>query len=211
MIVNPQVRFGAEMVSRIQAGLDGHATEMTSMIRSAIGNMIINMLKRRNLVPDKVVLLGNSVMQRMFSDLDLKSLSCYPFQVENLGSQTFTAEELGWAFQVSGTIEFFPFIGSFVGSDILAGIAATGLYKNDPKALIQNRLFPNISNQKLNSNLKEIADICGITKNLTFHLARHTFATTVTLTNGVPIESVSKMLGRSKISTTQIYAKDMNS
>jgi len=80
-------------------------------------------------------------------------------------------------------------------------------YKDDMKAIIQNRLFPNISNQKLNSYLKEIADLCQINKNLTFHLARHTFATTVTLTNGVPIESVSKMLGHSKISTTQIYAK----
>lgn len=80
-------------------------------------------------------------------------------------------------------------------------------YKTDLKAIVQNRLFPNISNQKLNSYLKEIADLCQISKNLTFHLARHTFATTVTLTNGVPIESVSKMLGHSKISTTQIYAK----
>ena len=80
-------------------------------------------------------------------------------------------------------------------------------YKDDMKALAQNRLFPNISNQKLNSYLKEIADLCQINKNLTFHLARHTFATTVTLTNGVPIESVSKMLGHTKISTTQIYAK----
>ena len=64
-----------------------------------------------------------------------------------------------------------------------------------------------MSNQKLNGYLKEMADICGIEKNLTFHLARHTFATTVTLSNGVPIESVSKMLGHTKISTTQIYAK----
>ncbi len=80
-------------------------------------------------------------------------------------------------------------------------------YQNDPKAIIQHRLFPNISKQKLNAYLKEIADICGISKNMTFHLARHTFATLVTLTNGVPIESVSKMLGHSKISTTQIYAK----
>lgn len=52
-----------------------------------------------------------------------------------------------------------------------------------------------------------MADVCGIEKNLTFHLARHTFATTVTLSNGVPIESVSKMLGHTKISTTQVYAK----
>lgn len=80
-------------------------------------------------------------------------------------------------------------------------------YKIDPKALAKGLLFPAISNQKLNSYLKEIADICGITKNLTFHLARHTFATTVTLSNGVPIETVSKMLGHTKITTTQIYAK----
>ncbi|TDY11509.1 site-specific integrase [Meridianimaribacter flavus] len=68
-------------------------------------------------------------------------------------------------------------------------------------------LFPNISNQKLNSYLKEIADLCGIKKNLTFHMARHTFATTITLSNGVPIETVSKLLGHTKIRTTQIYAR----
>ncbi len=68
-------------------------------------------------------------------------------------------------------------------------------------------MFPNISNQKLNSYLKEIADLCKIKKNLTFHIARHTFATTITLSNGVPIETVSKLLGHSKIATTQIYAK----
>jgi len=59
----------------------------------------------------------------------------------------------------------------------------------------------------MNGYLKEIAEICGIDKNFTFHLARHTFATTVTLSNGVPIESVSKMLGHTSIRTTQIYAK----
>jgi integrase/recombinase XerD len=80
-------------------------------------------------------------------------------------------------------------------------------YKGHPVAIQRGCVFPAISNQKLNSYLKEIGDICGIAKNLTFHLARHTFATTVTLSNGVPIESVSKMLGHSKITTTQIYAK----
>ena len=69
------------------------------------------------------------------------------------------------------------------------------------------KLLPVLSNQKMNAYLKEIADLCGITKNLTFHLARHTFATTVTLTNGVPIESVSKMLGHKSLKTTQHYAK----
>tara|TARA_R110002050_G_scaffold169807_1_gene301629 strand:+ start:329 stop:1579 length:1251 start_codon:yes stop_codon:yes gene_type:complete len=80
-------------------------------------------------------------------------------------------------------------------------------YRSHPKSVSRGTLFPLISNQNLNAYLKEIADICGIDKNLTFHLARHTFATTVTLNNGVPIESVSKMLGHSKLSTTQIYAK----
>lgn len=68
-------------------------------------------------------------------------------------------------------------------------------------------LLPVLSNQKMNAYLKEISDLCAINKNLTFHLARHTFATTVTLTNGVPIESVSKMLGHKSIKTTQHYAK----
>jgi len=80
-------------------------------------------------------------------------------------------------------------------------------YKTSPKSVINGTIFPKISNQKLNSYLKEIADVCSIQKNLTFHLARHTFATTITLTNGVPIETVSQLLGHSRISTTQIYAK----
>ena len=70
-----------------------------------------------------------------------------------------------------------------------------------------NKLLPVISNQKMNAYLKEIANLCGITKTLTFHLARHTFATTITLTNGVSIESVSAMLGHKSIRTTQIYSK----
>ncbi|WCO02590.1 site-specific integrase [Psychroserpens ponticola] len=80
-------------------------------------------------------------------------------------------------------------------------------YKGHIKTKKTKTLFPNISNQKLNSYLKEIADLCGIKKNLTFHIARHTFATTITLSNGVPIETVSKLLGHTKIATTQIYAK----
>ncbi|WP_231717843.1 site-specific integrase [Nonlabens sp. YIK11] len=80
-------------------------------------------------------------------------------------------------------------------------------YRDHPKSVSHGTLFPKMSNQKLNSYLKEIADLCGITKNLTFHIARHTFATTVTLSNGVPIETVSKLLGHTKLSTTQIYAR----
>lgn len=80
-------------------------------------------------------------------------------------------------------------------------------FRNHPRAVNKGSLFPLISNQKLNKYLKEVAEKVGISKDLTFHCARHTFATTVTLSNGVPIESVSKMLGHTKISTTQIYAR----
>ncbi|MEN1785502.1 MAG: site-specific integrase, partial [Bacteroidota bacterium] len=82
-------------------------------------------------------------------------------------------------------------------------------YKDHPLTKEHSLLLPVISNQKTNAFLKEIATICKIQKNLTFHLARHTFATTVTLANGVPIESVSKMLGHQSLKTTQIYAKVM--
>jgi site-specific recombinase XerD len=80
-------------------------------------------------------------------------------------------------------------------------------YKDHPESNNSGKLLPVLSNQKLNAYLKEIATLCGITKNLTFHTARHTFATTVTLTNGVPIETVSRMLGHTSIKTTQIYSK----
>jgi integrase len=80
-------------------------------------------------------------------------------------------------------------------------------YANYPVAANAGRSLPVFSNQRMNSYLKEIADSCDIHKELTFHCARHTFATTVTLTNGVPMETVSKMLGHKSIRTTQQYAK----
>ena len=79
-------------------------------------------------------------------------------------------------------------------------------YKNHPVNSDSNRLLPTLSNQKMNAYLKEIADLSGIKKNLTMHVARHTFATYM-LTEGVPIETVSDMLGHKSIKTTQIYAK----
>tara|TARA_R110002124_G_scaffold274118_2_gene443853 strand:- start:1218 stop:2462 length:1245 start_codon:yes stop_codon:yes gene_type:complete len=80
-------------------------------------------------------------------------------------------------------------------------------YAEYPVCKNEKRLLPILSNQKMNSYLKEIADVCGIKKDLTFHIARHTFATTITLSNGVPIETVSKMLGHTNLKTTQHYAK----
>jgi integrase len=80
-------------------------------------------------------------------------------------------------------------------------------HKNDPQCLNQGRVLPVLSNQKMNSYLKEIADACDIKKKMTFHTARHTFATTVTLANDVPMETVSKLLGHRNLKTTQHYGK----
>jgi site-specific recombinase XerD len=84
-------------------------------------------------------------------------------------------------------------------------------YKDDITCINSNKLLPVLSNQKMNEYLKEIATLCEIDKDFTYHTARHTFATTVTLTNGVPIESVSKMLGHKDLKTTQHYAKILDS
>jgi integrase len=95
------------------------------------------------------------------------------------------------------------------------GIQSNILLLDVPKMILKKykdkstdgKVLPVLSNQKMNAYLKEIADLSGIEKNLTFHLARHTFATTVTLAKGVPIETVSKMLGHTNMKTTQIYAR----
>lgn len=80
-------------------------------------------------------------------------------------------------------------------------------YKDERRMINSGRLLPVISNQRINAYLRELASLTGIEKKLTFHAARHTFATTVTLSNGIPIETVSAMLGHKNFRTTQIYAK----
>lgn len=94
-----------------------------------------------------------------------------------------------------------------VQSNILLLDIPKMILKKYSNKITGGKLLPVITNQRINSYLKEIADVCGIEKNLTFHVARHTFATTVTLAKGVPMETVSKMLGHTNIRTTQIYAR----
>jgi len=86
-------------------------------------------------------------------------------------------------------------------------LAIVNKYKDHPVTAVSQSLLPRLTNEKLNMYLKEVANFVPIKKNLTFHMARHTFATTITLSNGVPIETVSKILGHTKITTTQIYAR----
>lgn len=83
-------------------------------------------------------------------------------------------------------------------------------YEDNPVCLKKNLCLPVICNQRMNSYLKEIADLCGIKKNLTTHTARHTFATTITLANNVPLQDVSAMLGHASTRMTQHYARVLN-
>jgi site-specific recombinase XerD len=85
-------------------------------------------------------------------------------------------------------------------------VALLNLYLN-PEVDAEKPIFPVISNQKMNAALKVIQEVAGIDKPLHSHLPRHTFATTIGLENGVPMETISKMLGHTKLATTQIYGK----
>jgi len=130
-MLNPQAKFGADLISRIQACLDGHTAEMCSSIHSAIGTMIRLMIRTHQVDIRRVILTGNTAMQLIFSNGDLTPLATYPFHTDDLGLKSFKVEELDWPFPVQESILFFPSIGSFVGSDILAGMAAVGMHKKE--------------------------------------------------------------------------------
>ncbi len=130
-MLNPQIRFGSDLISRIQACIDGNAAEMTRIIRSSLGTLIDRLLANHPTGIESVVLVGNTAMQLIFSNSDVSSLASYPFHVSDPGSKTFDPKELGWKVQVKEPIHFYPSIASFVGSDILAGIVATGMHKKE--------------------------------------------------------------------------------
>jgi uncharacterized 2Fe-2S/4Fe-4S cluster protein (DUF4445 family) len=130
-LLNPQQKFGADLISRIQTCLEGHALEMTLLIRSAIGTMIDRMLDRHPVPVKEVVLVGNTVMHHIFCGIDVAPLATYPFLSQDTDMKTFSPGELGWESDVRETIRFYPSIGSFVGSDILAGIASTGMHQKE--------------------------------------------------------------------------------
>ncbi|MEA3461546.1 MAG: 2Fe-2S iron-sulfur cluster-binding protein, partial [Bacteroidota bacterium] len=126
--LNPQRRWGSDLVSRLEAALAGKEVELTRMIREEIGSMLIKLIGERKIVIDRVLMVGNTVMQHLFAGSDIKPLSFYPFESPDLGIKHFHARELHWKISCS-RIDFYPSIGNFVGSDILAGIHATGMRK----------------------------------------------------------------------------------
>ena len=138
--LNPQAAHGADVMSRVQfaADLAGRQT-LTDLIRSALGGMIQRLLASVPASPGqsrpadlrRVIIVGNTVMHHLFCGLDIAPLSAVPFETEHGGLQTFTAHELGWAIAGDPRVDFLPSLGSFVGSDILAGILATRLHESD--------------------------------------------------------------------------------
>ncbi len=123
--VNPQTKFGADLISRIQSCLDGRQKELQQLVRNKIGEMIYKILQKNSVTISKVCLVGNTAMLNILSRLNVQPLSFYPFESPNLGIQKFEAKQMGWNLPENTNIRFYPSIGSFVGSDILAGIAAT--------------------------------------------------------------------------------------
>ncbi len=128
--LNSQGRFGSDLITRLEAGLAGHKDMMVQLIRQQIGEMTARLMEGRDEVVRKVSIVGNSVMQHLFCDLDIRKLSFYPFESENLEMVNFRAADLNWSLRAD-EIRFYPSIGSFVGSDILAGILATGMRRTE--------------------------------------------------------------------------------
>ena len=131
--INPQVKFGGDLISRIQSCLDGNFEELQNLIRSKIWKMIYSIIQKHPVEVSKVTMVGNTVMHHVFSGLAVNSLSFYPFHSPNLGTQKFTPAEINWELPENTEIRFFSSIGSFVGSDILAGIAATKIAAADKR------------------------------------------------------------------------------
>jgi uncharacterized 2Fe-2S/4Fe-4S cluster protein (DUF4445 family) len=129
---NPQGKYGADIMSRIEFALSGnYAHQLKKLIRNKILEMIRFLLGGSSLDIEKIILVGNSAMHHFFCGFDVKPLSFYPFESPNLGIKTFRPAELGWDLDQKTEITFMPSIGSFVGSDILAGIFATKIHLSD--------------------------------------------------------------------------------
>jgi uncharacterized 2Fe-2S/4Fe-4S cluster protein (DUF4445 family) len=129
--LNPQAKYGGDLISRIQHCLDGKQEELQKLVRQKIGEMISLMRQKHPIEVAQVAMVGNTVMHHIFSGLPVNSLSFYPFHSSHLGAQKFTPEKLNWALHEKTEISFYPSIGSFVGSDILGGIAATRMAESE--------------------------------------------------------------------------------
>lgn len=129
--LNGQARYGADVMTRVEYACgDGHLPALAQLIRRQIASLIDQLVfsaKVRSTEILDVVLVGNTVMHHLFCGLDVEPLSRYPFESPYTGLKVFRAGELGWNLNPEATVRFLPCLGGFVGSDVLAGVLATGL------------------------------------------------------------------------------------
>jgi len=127
--LNPQTQFGSDVMSRIQAALSG--ADLTATIRAALRQMIEKVASGREQEIAEVILVGNTVMHHLFSGLNVEPLSHTPFVSFALEEQHFRPQDLRWPLPPTCSIRFARCLGGFVGSDILAGIVATGMTRSN--------------------------------------------------------------------------------
>jgi uncharacterized 2Fe-2S/4Fe-4S cluster protein (DUF4445 family) len=128
---NPQSRYGADIMSRVEYAVKQDEQLLTRAIREKISELIGKLIQKRKTDIKKVVLVGNTVMHHLFCGIDLTPLATYPFESKETGFQQFTAESLGWSIPGNPAVLFMPCIGGFIGSDILAGILAARIHEKE--------------------------------------------------------------------------------
>lgn len=130
--LNPQVRHGADVMSRVSSGMENPGL-LTRLIRDELGAMLAEMAAGREIA--ETLVAGNTVMHHLFCGYDVSPLASAPFESPTLGEGVFAAASLGWS--AGGVVRFLPCLGGFVGSDVLAGIVAVGLESGEqPQALV---------------------------------------------------------------------------
>lgn len=134
--LNAQARHGGDVMSRVEFAMHSRQAELQRLAREQLGEMIAQLLsanskyKIQNSKLNRVVIVGNTVMHHLFCGVNIAPLAASPFQPEQPGRFQFFPRELGWDLPDAASVEFLPCLGGFVGSDILAGIVATGLHES---------------------------------------------------------------------------------
>ncbi len=139
--LNAPARYGADVMSRIQHALEPEGRrELEKIIRAETGAMVRQLLASAQVPKDTeisdVVLVGNTAMHHLFCGIDVDPLSHFPFQPVRMGLQVFRARQLGWEAPGDPQVRFLPCLGGFVGSDVLAGVLATGLSESEEVAAL---------------------------------------------------------------------------
>lgn len=129
--LNAQARHGGDIMSRIEFAIHGGQNELQQLIREQLGDIVKQLLSSANTTQalNRIVIVGNTVMHHLFCGISVEPLSHHPFEPKQSGRIRFEATQLEWELPGETVVEFLPCLGGFVGSDILAGIVATGLHE----------------------------------------------------------------------------------